>query len=123
MSRACPAVNLNTKRPDKTESLLRAVAISVIILHTNLSGIENDAEKLLCVECSRCILQHFPPAVVRSHHHDNPVTTRADELEICEGKKRRCINQNHLKQFAAVVEKLLPARTSEEFGREIGRAN
>src|SRR5437667_8856155 len=95
----------------------KAILVTVVILHADIRGVEYYAKKFLRIECARRFPERFSLALMRSHHHDNAVAGRTDQLEICRGQNGRGIDENDFEHFAAVAEKFLPACPSEEFRR------
>src|SRR6266576_151305 len=95
----------------------RTILVNVVVLHADIRGVEYYAKKFLRIDCARRLPERFPLAVMRSHHHDNAVAGRTDQLEIRQGQNGRGINENDFEHFAAVAEKFLPAPLCKEFRR------
>src|SRR5947207_888778 len=95
----------------------RAILVTVVVLHADIRGVEYYAKKFLRIERARRLPESFPLTVMRSHHHDNAVAGRTDQLEIRQVQNGRGIDENDFEHFAAVAEKFLPACPSEEFRR------
>src|SRR5258708_39681353 len=89
----------------------------VVVLPTDVGGIEHHAEQFLWIERSCGLLQSFPLPVVRSYDHHNTVASRADQLEIGQRENRRRIDKNDFEQVAATPHEFLPARAGEKVRR------
>src|SRR5947208_1713576 len=94
-----------------------AILVNVVVLHAAIRGVEYYAKKLLRIEYARRFTERFSMALMRSHHHDNAIAGRTDQLEIRRGQNGRRIDENDFEHFAAVAEKFLPACPGEEFRR------
>src|SRR6266852_8119714 len=87
---------------------------TLVVLHADIRGVEYYAKKFLRIECARRFPERFPPALMRSHNHDNAIAGRTDQLEIRQGQNGQRIDENDFEHFAAVAEKFLPAFPCEE---------
>src|SRR5882762_2306934 len=118
---ACRAASETNGKPFCKLALGPAMSITllvdVVVLHIHIRGVEYYANQLLRIECARRFLERFPLTVMCSHHHDNAVAGRTDQLEIRKGQNGRCINENDFEHLAALAEKFRPARPGEEFRR------
>src|SRR6266478_2344758 len=93
---ACRARLRNQRKPFSRLALVPAMSITLlvapVVLHIHIRGVEYYAKQFLGIECARRFLERFPLAVMCSHHHDNAVAGRTDQLEIRKGQNGRRID-------------------------------